>query len=363
MRSDLTAAVLLSFLMFGLGANPPMRPLLDSREALVIASSPEALAESEALLSAWRAGAIEPALAHIEALTDRPVVRDRAMHDLVRGIGASEDSEADRALLSRIAALEPAAWVPSPECREVIPAPLFDFPAEASRILGERENRDMLDRIGASFAAWMQDGQRTLADWMTDTAATHGEGMLFAFVGDSDAIETQRIREELATLPPTSPSATRLALRVGDGVTLLRALREGDAAVLIPFVTDITATRGPDTARQLLTVAMERDELRSAAIIQLGSIAETDAAARELLLAALGDARGGASAAMAIAQQEDSAALDSAVAELLSRSDNLAVLRRGVLLLRLREEPPDSWREAILQNASITDALRAEVIR
>ncbi|HUO83315.1 MAG TPA: hypothetical protein VM616_10730, partial [Gammaproteobacteria bacterium] len=146
------------------------------------------------------------------------------------------------------------------------------------------------------------------------------------------------LREAVAGALPHDPRvaalALPLALRLGDTALLSATVGHGEAAVVLRALAPIVATLSPGDALVVLESALPRPEIGSAALFQIGRLADAEPAARARLLAALDDPALGGTAAAALARLDDPAiALE--LGQRLSSGGSGLPERRALLALRL----------------------------
>ena len=128
--------------------------------------------------------------------------------------------------------------------------------------------------------------------------------------------------------------ALRTAARLRDGDLLEQVIDYAAPAIALEGIRQATQLHQDTVALEILGTAARRDEVASAALLQIGSIAARNDGARRLLLVALDDPTNSASAAAALASLHDpSVALQ--LGQQLSATSNDTTRRQRVLALKL----------------------------
>lgn len=167
----------------------------------------------------------------------------------------------------------------------------------------------------------------------------------------------------LATQPGWSPAVrTVLATRLADPAQAALLLAEADDGELLDAIPGLAAALTPDEAQAWLRqLAMQRPALASAALLAMGPLVSRSPAAQDYLLAQLGDAQLGASAAQALAAAP-TPAVRAALAETLHAADEGPRLRRALLALRWIDDAATREQLRAFSAAPIAPlALRQEV--
>jgi len=128
--------------------------------------------------------------------------------------------------------------------------------------------------------------------------------------------------------------ALRTAARLRDADLLEQVIGYAAPAIALDGIRQATQLHRDTVALEILGTAARRDEVASAALLQIGSIAARNDSARRLLLVALDDPANSASAAAALASLHDpSVALQ--LGQQLSATSNDTTRRQRVLALKL----------------------------
>ncbi len=167
-----------------------------------------------------------------------------------------------------------------------------------------------------------------------------------------DAIGRGRRVDELALI---------VAARLADIVLFDLVIGHADAPVALAAIPAATRALDPQAAFGRLAIASQRQEIASAAMLEIGRLAKGNAAAREFLFDALADPETGPSAAAALASLHDPA-VTAELARRLEEAESEQSRRLVVLALRLEAGPTS--REALGDFAASKQgsaALRQEV--
>jgi hypothetical protein len=262
-----------------------------------------------------------------------PVARERLLAELAVAFSRVEPDPTARALTDRLA-LRPASvriWLREGGHRTAVIA--FDVAAAARYAARRWAERSAALEAGLTMAS---SPDALLARYAGGGAAFE-RGAIEAIQSASPE-SLLMLRDAVARALPDDPRiaalAVPLALRLGDTALLALSAAHGDTAVVLRALDAIAATLLPADALVVLESALPRPELGSAALFQIGRLADSEPAARARLLTALDDPDLGGTAAAALARLDDPAIALELGRRLSSGGSGLPE-RRALLALRL----------------------------
>ena len=331
-------------LALGLAAGPALGArLVDPASARRETTTPLVTAqdaELSALAAASRATELAARLeriAHDATLPDvaREWLLDRGLHALAR----TTPTSAARASVARLADSRPVVFARIDPDHGDRATPLYDTGATARFVLREWDRAAARDTAAAGLASGRTESVARFA------AASAGDP---AADGIADAYQAAPAAA-LAGQHAAVTDALVAGMRV-DALALILAGRLSDAALFglvfdyadEPVALDAipVASRALDTASALerLAEASRRADIASAAVLEIGRLAQNDAAARRFLLDAVAAPDLGASAAAALGRLGDPA-VSAELGQRLANSRDEDGRRRLVLALKLDASP------------------------
>jgi len=300
-------------------------------------------AELSALAAGGRATELAARLeliAHDATLVDvaQEWLLDRGLHSLARIAPTSEA----RAIVTRLASRAPVVYTRVDPDHGDRATPLYDAGATARFVLRSWGRNDARGTAQAELAAGLtQAVDRYAQHAVEDDRDPVLDGIAEAF--------RNAPMSELAAQRPAVSSALAQGQRV-DAIALILAERFSDPA-LFDLIFDNAgqptaltaipaATRALDASSALaaLTRASRRPDAGSAAVLEIGRLAQNDPAARQFLFDALAEPRIAPSAAAALGHISDPA-VSAEVGQRLSQARSEDERRLLVLALRLDANP------------------------
>lgn len=279
--------------------------------------------------------------------------RTRALADHIRALETNKVlDDVSRIQLMYDAIIEIADHAPDAEV-----APLLERHARTGyRVPGFREDDGHRIAISthdtasaAKFALQQWERQRGLAvatgalasgdvlDFDVPEATLAGYAQAFANAGRD---RLQPLRAPLAAAldagAPVEPLTLILVERLHDVPLASALLAHGRAELVVHMLPRIGEALSDAEALPVLVAATARDELASAAVLQIGRLAASHRAAHDWLLAAFDDRRLGASAAAALAKTGDPIAIAS-MADKLNGDGSTLSRSRAALGLKLSQ--------------------------
>jgi len=300
-------------------------------------------AELSALAAGGRATELAARLeliAHDATLTDvaQEWLLDRGLHSLARIAPTSEA----RAIVARLASRAPVVYTRVDPDHGDRATPLYDAGATARFVLRSWERNDARETAQAELAA----GLTQAVDRYAQHAVLDDRDPVLA--GIAEAFRNAPM-SELATQRRAVSSALAQGQRV-DALALILAERFADTGLFDLIFDDAgqptalaaipAATRALDASSALaaLTRASRRPDAGSAAVLEIGRLAQNDPAARQFLFDALAEPRIAPSAAAALGHISDPA-VSAEVGQRLSQARSEDERRLLVLALRLDANP------------------------
>ena len=264
-----------------------------------------------------------------------PVARERLLAELAVAFSRVEPDPAARALVDRLAS-RPASvriWLREGGHRTAVVA--FDVAAAAR--YAARRWAERSAAVEAAITIASSPGELLARYASGDTAFERGA---IEAIQDASPASLLMLRDAVAGALPddgrVAALAVPLALRLGDTALLALSAAHGNAAVVLRALEPIVDTLHPADALAVLESALPRPELGSAALFQIGRLADSEPTARACLLTALDDPELGATAAAALARLDDPALAIELGRRLSSGGSGLSE-RRALLALRLSD--------------------------
>ncbi len=290
-------------------------------------------------------------IAHDRTISDvaQEWLLDRGLHSLAR----LEPTARARETVLRLTSRRPIVYTRIDPDHGDRATPLYDAGATARFVLRNWERNAARGAANADLAA----GRTTVVEQFSVRATDDGFDPVRAGIADAfraaapvllrpqrlaiiEAIGLGRRVDELALI---------LAERLADAELFDLVFGLADGPVALTAVPAVTRTLDPQTAFGRLSIASRRAEIASAAVLEIGRLAKSDAASRQFLFDALEQSDIGPSAAAALA-----ALGDPAVAAELGR--RLAGIRseesRRMVVLALRLDASAGAREELWRFAA-----------
>jgi hypothetical protein len=158
--------------------------------------------------------------------------------------------------------------------------------------------------------------------------------------------------------------AAVVARRLGDAALLRAVLERADAALALASVRIVRTTFAATDALDLLEHATLRADVASAALLEIGALAQAEPRAREILFRALEDDSRAGSAAAALAATHDPGLVLSLSGWVRDHAADERRARRGILALRL--DGSDAARAELTRLAAdpqLPASVRADAMR
>ena len=306
-------------------------------------SSPVVLAQDGELAALAAAGRSTELATRLERIAHDATLNDVAQEWLLdRGLHAlagTAPSPAARASVARLAYRQPLVYARIDPDHGDRATPLYDAGATARFVLRH------WDRIAARDVAAAEIAARR----PTPVAR-------FASAAEEDPVR-DGIADAYRSAPPAALASQRAAVadamaqgRRVDALGLILAGRLADAAlfglvfdyadepVALAAIPAVARTLDGAAAFALLARASRRADVASAAVLEIGRLAASDAAARQFLFESVAEPDIGPSAAAALARLGDPA-VTAEIGRKLAASDDEPARRRLVLALKLDASP------------------------
>jgi hypothetical protein len=340
--------------------------VVDLASARRTVSSPVVAAqdgELAALAAAGRATELAARLeriAHDATLNDvsQEWLLDRGLHALAR----SAPTPAARASVARLATRQPRVYTRIDPDHGDRATPLYDAGATARFVLRQ------WDRVAAREAAAAEIATgRTTPIVRFAGAVANGparDGIADAYrAAPRAALAAQRadVVDALAQGRRVDALGLVLAERLADATLFGLVLDYADEPVALAAIPAVARTHDAGTALALLARASRRADVASAAVLEIGRLAEANAAARHFLFESVAEGDIGPSAAAALARLGDPT-VSAEIGRRLAASDDEPTRRRLVLALKLDASPAArSGLERFVMTGAGSAPLRNEV--
>ena len=286
--------------------------------------------------------------------------RQRLIDDALLSLSVTEPDAAARRFVASFLGEQPSVFVRMTDEHPDMVVPLYDLSASAAFTLRTWDQR-VAKRIVADElrrGSWLPsrlnrpDSGLSAAVWRRGTAMAFSEMDIDALVNLRDALysaqETGESLGEVALI-----AATRLKDR--DLLQATVAYAQQHIALRALLETRVLA---PSDALQVLAVARQRDDVASAAVIQLASFAPSEPAATTQLFELLGHETLGGAAALALARAETPQSLVAIRGIVLGDGETLAKLRAALALRLSGSDEAKSLAGELRDAAGLDDRLR-----
>jgi hypothetical protein len=318
------------------------RELVDRAAVQRVITSPAVVERAQQLNALAERGAAGELVAQLRRLSQdtqegsipRAWLLDRGMHELSR----LRPTDEARALLNDVAQQPPQVFVRVDPDHGSHAIPLYDPAATARFVLRQWERVAAREEASAALAA----GNSQAVDTFTrDLSATEIDprraGIVDAFRSASvGALARQRsaIIAAIGRGDRVDEIAAVTAERLRDIELLGLVLDNAEPAVALSALRRARDVLGDTAALDVLVVASRREQIASAALLEIGRIAQQDSRARAYLFETMDDPAAAPSAAAALASLHDPA-VASELGRLLNTTTNEAKRRQLALSLKL----------------------------
>jgi hypothetical protein len=331
-------------LALGLVAGPASSArVVDPASAKHETSSPLVTAQDAELTALAAAGRATELAARLER-----IARDAALPDVARewlldrglhALAGIAPAPAARASVARLATLRPQVFTRVDPDHGDRATPLYDAGATARFVLRAWDRAAARNIAAASLAAGRTDAvARFAAASRRDPGA---EGVADAFrAAPASLLAGQRaaVAGTLVAGGNADALALILAERLPDAELFGLVFDYADEPVALEAIPAAGQTLAASSALEVLARASRRAEIASAAVLEIGRLAEHDGPARRFLLDAVAEPATGSSAAAALARLGDPA-VSGQIGQRLAASNDELERRRLVLALRLDASP------------------------
>lgn len=269
-------------------------------------------------------------------VTIDPPTRERVLYESLRAAALLRPDDRLRQLVEGLTRYrsETLIWTDDHGHREY--RPLFDIAVTAryvNRVWSENEAREQAARA-------IRNQQPNVISQYPTISADQQRGVIEAF-RDAPRSELQPYRAALlgalADGMPVHDLAAIVASKTTDSELLSGVLLSGPAELGLQSLRVIEGAQWAGQRLPLLSLAAERPELQSAAMLTIGRLAATDPSATEILFSFLGTPAG-SSAAVALAQLAQPDVI-SRLSLILQRSSHEQTRRHALLGLRMIDSP------------------------
>jgi len=302
-------------------------------------------------------------IAHDATLTDvaQEWLLDRGLHR----IALLAPTPAARATVGRLAARRPLVYTRIEPDHGDRATPLYDAGATARFVLSAWNRNEARRGAEAALAA----GSARIVDRYALHAAAHARSPVLSGIADAfRAAPASQLAAQRAAVVGAFDSGQRvdalaliLAERLADPALFDLVFDEGDEETALAAVPAATRALDSQTALGTLARASRRGDIGSAALLEIGRIAESDASARKALFEALADPSRAPSAAAALARLDDPA-VSAELGRRLAAAKTEGQRRVLVLALKLDADPAArAGLEAFAQSRAGSPKLQQEV--
>jgi len=317
-QSLVRAARIAGALLVTLGPSVPpanAREVVDPAEIRRATSQYEVVRQAQRLDTLARARAVDPLGEELKrALGDpafgaiaREWLLDRALHELARQV----PTQPVRVLVTDLARRQPEVFIRADPEQGSHGVPLYDPGATARFVLQIWARAAERDAAAAALEAGLASPIERFAARTTpaETDAVRG-GILEAFARLTPAKLARHRDAVLVALEGgerVDEIALMMAARLHDAELHRLVLDYAEPAIALAAVRQVRGALDDATALATLVGAARRAEIASAALLEIGRIAQQDSSAREYLFLAIRDPSVGPSAAAALAALHDPA--------------------------------------------------------
>lgn len=319
-----------------------LRLVFDRAEIHEAATAPETEAAARAVANLVSEGQTEQLVEEIRALLRRTdlgdIARERLLSEAVLGLATVPRTPTARELIDQLVDRPVVVFVWHEEGRHAVSVPFYDIGA-AARLT----RRTWLGRAAEQRAAELlaQGSDQFLVIPDDSSAPTVIEG-ISAAVERSGIEELVTQREAMSVAMRADPRigaiAAVAAQRLRDAELFRETVVHAEARVAIRTLSEARLSLDETNALSVLADAVRRPEIASTALFELGRLAETSVAARDLLIRELADGRNGGSAAAALARLHDPS-LAVRLGQILTSAPEETTRRRAALALKLDGSP------------------------
>lgn len=339
-------------------------PTVSAARDDVVQPSPDS--EVRRLLDLAAAGRDDELASRLDGIRERSDwshgERERVLYRFATGVRHLPAERVPVAQLEILTDYESRVLEAHPESRGALMVPRFDIAGAAAGSIEQARRRLEVRELAGQLATAPADFWREAAGGDSGSLAP---GVQTEIVTRAAIDTLQAGRPSLATAwradPRLTPAMAAVAVRLGDAAMAEAVLARGAGPYALRLVGRLAEVFSPDQAAALLTGAVRRPALASAAVMELGRLARRAPAARDWLVAQLDDTRHGASAAAALARLGEPSVVDKAVESLVPAKTE-AGLRNRLLLLHLSGTPSARGAlSAFAEDPAMPAVLRREV--
>jgi hypothetical protein len=313
--------------------------------------------DTHSLVDVTRGALLDPALAD--------AARERVLQASAFALAELDGSTDSRALLEELSSRAPAVRVWSYDGPHRLAIVLYDVAAAARYALARQEARRVLaDALGLIAAG--DDAVLAMYEAQPDARSPEARALVQAFESaPTAALVAYRDRLSAALERDASAAiAAVVARRLGDATLMRSVLEHADPALALDCVRSLRASFASGVALELLEHAVDREDVASAALFEIGALVADEPRARGILFDALDDDRYAGSAAAALAALHDPDVAGELRRRVLAQGDDERRARRAILALRL--DASDAARGELARLAAdpqLPAALRSEASR
>lgn len=336
-RPLLAAAATLAVLGAGASLAEPARLVLETTAlARETAASTDVVARVRELARSGRpAEAVARARGVLDDPSTGPATRERVRYETLMSLSTADPDASAVGFVRDSMEVAPTVYVRLDEPGHDIVVPAWD--ARAAARYTERRWRER--EASAATRALLAEGGDLAAAWRDGNPATRS-GMLEALRAAPPsrlAPAGSSLASELSAGSDVAVPALAVATRTADAGLFARALVAAPGPEAIGALREGLGVFGPTERVDILSAALDRPDLASAALLGLAAEAPTDPRAEALLWSRLASPAHGASAAAALARL-DTRDVDLRLEDLAAGDGDPRAARWARLALDLRQQ-------------------------
>lgn len=290
-----------------------------------------------------------------------PVLQDYMLETTILALSGTTPTSVSRASVAEYQDRAVSSFVRLRDEHGNAVIPLYDLAAATRLAIRVWDISDAKARVSAALRARRWTPADLLKTPAEMSASAWQEGTRQAFA----SVDRQILIEQKAALLNARRDSDRFdalllamaeQLRDRDLYSVVIALANPRDA--LDAVSSINEEFRPGEAAEILAVATARDEVASAAILELGKLAPIDDAVRGWLLERLASPGDGGSAALALARVSDDSILNDIESIIRSDAGELAKLRAALVLRLSHTESAQALRQDLLTRKLSSEQLR-----
>ena len=290
-----------------------------------------------------------------------PVLQDYMLETTILALSGTTPTSVARASVAEYQDRAVSSFVRMRDEHGNAVIPLYDLAAASRLTLRVWDTSDAKARVSAALRArqWTPAGLLKTPAEMSDSAWQEGTRQAF------ESVDRQLLIEQKAALLNARQDSDQfdalllaMAVRLRDRDLYNIVIALANPRDALGAVHSVNEEFRSGEAAEILTVATARDEVASAAILELGKLASIDDAVRGWLLERLASPGDGGSAALALARISDNSILIDIESIIRSDAGELAKLRAALVLRLSHTEAAQALRQDLLTRKLSSERLR-----